>query len=489
MNSEPTVDQNAEANADQRTPRPLPRKIHQLRWRTWRGVLWRSATGYIEDDCSDFAAAMTYQTVTALIPSLVVIVALINLVTDGSTVLTATIGILRHLGLGAVVDNPALLDVVQSLLVQQTPAKVLLGFGLLLALWSASGYVGTFTRASNRIYGVAEGRQWWLLEIVQVALAAVALVLLAAGGAGLVISGPLVDALGDQLGAGATARWLWSVGRWPVLVAIAVALLSLLFWIAPNVRQPRFRWLTVGGAVALLAWTLVSFGFGLYVANFGSYNRTYGSLGAIMAFLVWVYLSNISLLLGVQVNAEVQRGRLLQAGNVDASAPLATRLAADPPGTSRNMSTVTEHVDVEVPVRTAYNQWTQFEEFPRFMEGVQEIRQLDATHTYWKTEIAGVKREFSAEITEQLPDERVAWKSTEGEKQAGVVTFHRLDDTHTRVTVQMDYDPQGFVENAGDKLGVVDRRVKGDLKRFKEYIEGREVESGSWRGQVDRPGA
>ncbi|MBU2666610.1 SRPBCC family protein [Actinoplanes bogorensis] len=152
------------------------------------------------------------------------------------------------------------------------------------------------------------------------------------------------------------------------------------------------------------------------------------------------------------------------------------------------MSTVTEFVDVAVPVRTAYNQWTQFEEFPRFMEGVQEIRQLDATHTHWKTEIAGVKREFDAEITEQLPDERVAWKSTEGEKQAGVVTFHRLDDTTTRVTVQMDYDPQGFVENAGDKLGIVDRRVKGDLKRFKEFIEERGgIESGGWRGQVDRP--
>jgi uncharacterized membrane protein len=153
------------------------------------------------------------------------------------------------------------------------------------------------------------------------------------------------------------------------------------------------------------------------------------------------------------------------------------------------VSTVTESVDVAVPVRAAYNQWTQFEEFPRFMDGVNEIRQLDATHTHWKTEIGGMKREFDAEITEQLPDERVAWKSTEGEKQAGVVTFHRIDETHTRVTVQMDYDPQGLVETAGDKLGIVDRRVKGDLQRFKEYIEGRGgVETGAWRGQVDRPG-
>ncbi|GAA0574430.1 SRPBCC family protein [Paractinoplanes ferrugineus] len=153
------------------------------------------------------------------------------------------------------------------------------------------------------------------------------------------------------------------------------------------------------------------------------------------------------------------------------------------------MSTVTEFVDVDVPVRTAYNQWTQFEEFPRFMDGVTEIRQIDETHMHWKTEIGGVKREFDAEVTEQLPDERVAWKSTDGEKQAGVVTFHRLDDTKTRVTVQMDFEPDGIVEKAGAVLGVVDHRVKGDLGRFKEFIESRGgAETGAWRGEVDRPG-
>ena len=152
------------------------------------------------------------------------------------------------------------------------------------------------------------------------------------------------------------------------------------------------------------------------------------------------------------------------------------------------MSTVTEFVDVDVPVRTAYNQWTQFEEFPRFMSGVTEIRQLDSTTTHWKTDIDGVKREFDAKITEQLPDERVAWTSIGGSKQAGVVTFHRLDENHTRVTCQMDFEPEGAVETAGDKLGFLDRQVKADLKRFKEYIEGRGgVETGEWRGQVDRP--
>jgi uncharacterized membrane protein len=152
------------------------------------------------------------------------------------------------------------------------------------------------------------------------------------------------------------------------------------------------------------------------------------------------------------------------------------------------VSSVTESVDVNVPVRTAYNQWTQFEEFPRFMSGVEEIRQLDEATTHWKTNIDGVKREFDARITEQLPDERVAWTSVEGSRQAGVVTFHRLDAAQTRVTVQMEFEPDGVVEQAGDKLGFLDRQVKGDLKRFKEFIESRGgVETGGWRGEVDRP--
>lgn len=153
------------------------------------------------------------------------------------------------------------------------------------------------------------------------------------------------------------------------------------------------------------------------------------------------------------------------------------------------MSTITESVDVQVPVSTAYDQWTQFESFPKFMEGVEEVRQIDDTHTHWVTEIAGVKREFDATITEQHPDERVAWKSDAGPEHAGVITFHRLEDNLTRVTAQMDIDPEGFVEQAADKLGILGHRVKGDMKRFKEFIEERGTETGAWRGDVDRPGS
>jgi uncharacterized membrane protein len=146
-----------------------------------------------------------------------------------------------------------------------------------------------------------------------------------------------------------------------------------------------------------------------------------------------------------------------------------------------------KHIDVDVPVRTAYNQWTQFESFPEFMEGVERIEQVGPTDMHWVTSIGGVRREFDARITEQHPDERVAWTSVDGPQHAGVVTFHRLDTDHTRVTLQMDYEPQGVVEMAGDKLGVVSHRVQGDLKRFKQYIETRGGETGAWRGDVPRP--
>jgi uncharacterized membrane protein len=149
------------------------------------------------------------------------------------------------------------------------------------------------------------------------------------------------------------------------------------------------------------------------------------------------------------------------------------------------MSTVTESVDVEVPVHTAYNQWTQFEEFPNFMEGVERVTQVDDRHNHWVTSVAGAKREFDTEIVDQLPDERVAWRTVSGEvKQKGVVTFQRLDATHTRVRLAMDVEPSGMVEKTADLVGVIDRRAKGDLRRFKDYIEDRGRESGAWRGRI-----
>lgn len=152
------------------------------------------------------------------------------------------------------------------------------------------------------------------------------------------------------------------------------------------------------------------------------------------------------------------------------------------------MSTVKETVEVDVPLHTAYNQWTQFEEFPNFMEGVEEVRQLDDRHNHWTTKIGGVRREFDTEIVDQLPDERVTWRTTSGDtNQRGSVRFERVDDTHTRVELVMDVEPSGAAEKAADMIGTIDRRVKGDMKRFKQYIEERGSESGAWRGRI-QPG-
>jgi uncharacterized membrane protein len=148
------------------------------------------------------------------------------------------------------------------------------------------------------------------------------------------------------------------------------------------------------------------------------------------------------------------------------------------------MATIEESVEVQVPVRTAYNQWTQFEQFPQFMEGVEQVKQLTDTRVHWVAEIAGQRREWDADITEQVPDQRIAWRSTEGATNAGVVTFHRLDDGKSRIMLQLEFEPEGALEKAGDKLGVIKTRAKNDLKRFKSFIENRGRESGAWRGDV-----
>ena len=150
------------------------------------------------------------------------------------------------------------------------------------------------------------------------------------------------------------------------------------------------------------------------------------------------------------------------------------------------MATLEKSIEVNVPVNTAYNQWTQFEDFPKFMEGVKEVRQLDDTHVHWHAEIAGKDKEWDAEITEQIPDQRIAWRSTSGTPNSGIVTFEKISDDKTRITLRMDYEPEDVVEKAGDAAGVLSRRIEGDLQRFKEFIESRGQETGAWRGKVEQ---
>ncbi len=151
------------------------------------------------------------------------------------------------------------------------------------------------------------------------------------------------------------------------------------------------------------------------------------------------------------------------------------------------MSLIEKSITVNVPVRTAYNQWTQFEDFPKFMEGVVLVRQLDEKRMHWRSNVGGVEREFDVEIVEQIPDTRIAWRTLGGEQHSGVITFHRLSDHQTRVMLQMEYDPQGAMEKVGDMVGMTSRRVEKDLERFKEFIERRGTETGAWRGEINRP--
>jgi membrane protein len=282
------------------------RRPSRASFATWRGVVVRAVRGFMDDNCTDWAAALTYYGVLSLFPAMIVIVALVGLVSEGQQTVDTIVDIASDLGAGSIVENQSVVDQIKAV-TNQGSASVLLSFGLLGALWSASGYIGAFTRASNAIYEVDESRKFYKLRPLQLLITAAALVLLAMVAVMLIVSGPVTDAIGNAVGVGDTARMTWSILKWPVLVLIVMLLLGLMFWIAPDVEQPRFRWITIGGAVTIVVWAIASFGFGLYVANFSSYDATYGTLGGVIAFLVWLYLSNCAVLLGVEVNAQTRR--------------------------------------------------------------------------------------------------------------------------------------------------------------------------------------
>lgn len=293
------------------SPRSGPR-LNQLRVTAWRGVLARAGRGFQQDNCADMAAALTYWGLLALFPGLIVVVALVGLVATNHAAVDTIVEVVRDLVPGDIAD--VVEDRVREVVGRRTATGVLFSVGLLASLWTASSYLRSFTRAANTIYGVGEGRKAYRLVPLQLGLTLVGLVLTAAVLLGLLLSGPVARAVGQAVGLGRTGLTVWNVVKWPVLVVIAAVLLSLLFFVAPNVRQPRFRWLTVGGAAALLVWIVMSVGFGVYVANFGTYNATYGALGAIIVFLVWMFLGNCAILFGVEINAELARGRQIQAG-------------------------------------------------------------------------------------------------------------------------------------------------------------------------------
>ena len=288
-----------------------PRDPTDLEKQNWKGVLKRTVSEFRDDNLTDWAAALTYYGVMSLFPMLIVLVAMLGLVGQQNTVDTL-IGSLDEAGLSTMADN--IREPLEGVVNSKGGAGALLGFGLLGALWSASGYIGAFMRASNAIYEVEEGRPFWKLRPLQIAITLTGVLLLSLVAIGLVVSGPLAEAIGDAIGLGDTAITLWGVAKWPVMLAIVMGMFAALYYIAPNVRQPKMRWVSPGGVVGVLLWIVASLAFGFYVSNFGSYNKTYGTLGGVISFLVWMWISNIAILLGAEFDAELERERELKAG-------------------------------------------------------------------------------------------------------------------------------------------------------------------------------
>ncbi|HKN94123.1 MAG TPA: YihY/virulence factor BrkB family protein [Thermoleophilaceae bacterium] len=287
-----------------------PESPTDLRGRSWFGVLKRTVKEFSNDNLTDWAAALTYYGVLAIFPALIALVSILGLVGHSAT--QPLINNLNTLapGPGRQIFTNAITNMQKS----QGAAGVLFFVGIGAAIWSASGYVGAFMRASNAIYEIEEGRPFYLKRPVQLLITVVTLILVAVSAVAVVVTGGLAKRVGDLVGVGNTAVKIWDIAKWPVLILVVAFIFSILYWAAPNVKQQRFRWLTPGGLLAVVVWIVASALFALYVANFSSYNKTYGALGGVIAFLVWLWISNIAVLLGAELNAELERGRQLEAG-------------------------------------------------------------------------------------------------------------------------------------------------------------------------------
>jgi len=278
---------------------------------SWGYIARRTLREFSKDQCTDLAAALTYYAVLALFPAAIALLSLVSLVGQGPKTVATLLGILSDVGASTVAAT--LRSPLEQL--SRTPgAGIALVVGLLGALWSASGYVGAFGRAMNRIYEIGEGRPAWKLRPVMLLVTLVLVILVALAVLALIVSGPVTQAVGKALGVGSAAVLVWSIAKWPVLVIIVIVIVAILYYWTPNVKQPSFRWISIGALAAIIVWAVLSLGFGFYVANFDKYNKTYGSLAGIIAFLLWLWLTNVALLLGAELDAELERGRELQAG-------------------------------------------------------------------------------------------------------------------------------------------------------------------------------
>lgn len=282
-----------------------------LKKASWWYVARKTARECSDDQCTDLAAALTYYAVLALFPSAIAILSLVGLVGQGPKTVETVLDILNDVGASGVADT------IQPILTELSRTQnsgVAFVLGLAAALWSASGYVGAFARGMNRIYEIDEGRPIWKLRPAMLLITLITVVLTALVAIGLVVTGPAATAIGSAIGLESTTVTVWNVAKWPVLLLVVVLIVALLYYSTPNVKQPKFRWISLGACFAIFVWLVASALFGFYVGNFSNYNATYGSLAGVIVFLLWLWITNLALLFGAELDAELERARELQAG-------------------------------------------------------------------------------------------------------------------------------------------------------------------------------
>ena len=279
--------------------------------RSWKYVARKTFREFSDDECTDQAAALTYYAVLAVFPAMLALFSLLGVVGQGQKAVKAITDIMKPLVSQDMLNT--FTPVLESLAKSQG-AGLALVIGLAGALWSASGYVGAFGRAMNRIYEIDEGRPFWKLRPLMLLITLGAVLLSALVLVMLIVSGPLAQSIGDRIGLGDTAVTIWNIAKWPVIALIVMMVVAMLYYTTPNVKQPKFKWLSVGAAFAIVIWVLASVAFAFYVSNFSSYNKTYGSLAGVIVTLLWLWITNLALLLGAEIDSELERGRELEAG-------------------------------------------------------------------------------------------------------------------------------------------------------------------------------
>src|SRR5215211_8057978 len=291
---------------------PAPQDPTDLPKRSWLKTLRRTFGEFKEDNLTDWAAALTYYAVLSVFPALIALVSMVGLIADPATITRVLTDTVSSLGPKSAVDT--FKGPIESVTSSESRAGLGLILGLAGALWTASGYVGAFMRASNSIYEMEEGRPFWKLRPLQILVTLILELMLAVSAIAVVISGPLASEVGKIFGVEGTAITIFNIVKWPVILLVVITMLAILYYGAPNVRHPGFRWITPGGVLAVVLWIVASVGFAAYVSNFSSYNATYGSLAGVIVFLIWLWISNCAVLLGAEMNAELERGRELESG-------------------------------------------------------------------------------------------------------------------------------------------------------------------------------